>query len=475
LVSLEKYHETVKSFLDCVAEDGKELAVSDRTLYVYEKGAWAVASNTQSDALDRMLRSVSDDTQFPFSEKYSQLWRHVRSSLKLVEPEQFDECGKIAVNNGTLDPRDGTLTEHDPADMITRRASVKYDPDAKCPHWLKMLDRIVEGKSEKDAKEYISFLQQWFGLAIVGYRNLGGRQFRKLVVLHGPERTGKTTVADVLRKLIGEKDVTSEDLETVSSRFGLANIARSKALIGDDAVGLKSKVNAAVLKKLITGEPMTADRKMRDAINFRFNGPILVTSNNLPRIEDSTHALYGRCVVLTFERQFGPEDAALLDGLKPESFLARKREFPGILNWALRGLERVIEKGELPVVSEASEAGNVWRAENDPVFAFIREHCVYDPKVLNYVPVISAAVSVYAEVQMADRSYPPKRCRNLVGREAKQLLPGVKNDRRPLHKVQTRCLVGLKLSEDGKRYVDMAYEKNLLQQSARWTVNDKAL
>lgn len=476
MVAIDKYHDTAQTFLAKVEEDGKELRICDRAIYIYEDGAWGIAGPGQLDALDRILFDASADHSFPYAEKYAQLWRYVRSSLPVIDPNDLDAKGFVALPNGTLDPLSGTLYSHDPDHLTTRKAAVEYKPAAKCPRWEKMLERMLEDKNESTRKQYKDFLQQWFGLALVGYRNHSGRQYRKLLALYGPERTGKTTIADVLRKLIGESDIASEDVDELCQRFGLANVVRARAIVSDDAAGLKSKMQAKTIKKLITGEPMTADRKMRDTVSFRFQGPILITVNALPEVKDATHALYGRCVVLTLERQFSDADAVRdLEGHRNIiDMLAARKEFPGILNWALKGLARVLEAERLPDVTDAVDAANAWREENDPVYAFLREHCEFDASVLNYQVPVSAAISVYAEMQHADRTYTPRRVRTLLGREARNVVVGVQTAPTTFAKTQVRAMYGLRLNDAGAAYIQKAREKGILG-NEQWPVNQKVL
>jgi len=476
MASLEKYCDVYKKFAEIVADDNIELRICEGAIYVYEKGAWSVASRSQLDNLDRKLRDASDENNFPYAEKYSQLWRHVKSSLPMIVPEELDKLGYLALPNGTLDPDTGTLYEHDPEHLTTRRVSVDYKPQARCPNWEKMLDRILEDKKEETRDEYKAFLQQWFGLALVGHRIHSSRSYRKLLCLYGPERTGKTTLADVLRELIGEADIASENVDELCSRFGLANVVRARAIVSDDAVGLKSKVEAKILKKIITGEPMTADRKMLQTVSFRFHGPVMITTNVLPEVKDASHALYGRCTLLSLDRQFTPDDAARdLEGCKSIiELLHKKKEFPGILNWALQGLARALEAQRLPEVADATDAANAWREDNDPIYAFLREHCEYDEKVINYQVPLSAAISVYAEVQMADRTYTPRRVRTLLGREAKNVLHGVAVTSKTFQKAQVRAMLGLKLSKEGEMYIQKAREKGLLGNEP-WPVNQQSL
>jgi hypothetical protein len=44
---------------------------------------------------------------------------------------------------GVLELRTGKLRPADPADLITHQAPVDYDPDAKCPLWLRTLEDSI--------------------------------------------------------------------------------------------------------------------------------------------------------------------------------------------------------------------------------------------------------------------------------------------------------------------------------------------
>lgn len=470
----QKYDLMSDDFLRVVAEGGRQLKVFERTLYVYEHGAWTVASPMQLDELDKVMAAVCTEQNFPFSEKYTQAWRTVKVRVELLDGQGLDKEPLIVLPNGTLDVMTGDLYDHSPDLLTTRQVAIPYDPDAECPRWLEALDRIVEDKTAEVAQQYKEFLQQWFGLALVGFESVNNaRGMRKLLVLHGPHGSAKSSVADVLRELFGSANTASEDIDQLCSRFGLANLVRSKAYIADDAVGLNSKVDAKVLKKIITGEPLTADRKNKDSVQFRFNGPAVITTNVLPTIKDTSHALYGRTVLLSFTRQFTADDAVRDFGEHRNliKYLHAHGEFPGILNWAMEGLRIVAKSGHLPALADSADAADEWRSANDPVFDFLSKHCEYDPSTYNYVPALAGAISAYAELEHSDRTYTPRRCSQLLFQEALNVLPGVSRERKQKDKSPHRCVVGLRISEEGLGYLATAHEKGLFPSKAKWPSN----
>jgi putative DNA primase/helicase len=123
----------------------------------------------------------------------------------------------------------------------------------------------------------------------------------------------------------------------------------------------------------ISGEDsITIDRKYRDPWTGRLPTRFVILTNEVPRFTDASGALASRFIVLVLTNTFlGREDPALTDTLLAES--------PGIFNWALDGLDRLLARGyfEQPAVSRDA----MQRLEDlaSPVSAFVRDCCVIDP------------------------------------------------------------------------------------------------
>lgn len=477
MVALEKYSETTNKFLAAVRENKQDLCMSDGMMYHYEEGAWAVVTRATQDKLDRLMKEVCDESNFPYAEKAQQLWRNIKPMLPVVDPEIWDKAGLIALPKGrTFNPVDQSETAHDPEHYIQRRLAFGYDPKAKCPRWHKMLDRMVQDKEDPETREEIkTYLQCFFGMAIVGYRFETSRAMRKMLILDGPTGTAKTTVSEVLRVLLGKGRVATDNVDQLSSRFGMSSVVGALAIISDDAVGEKTRIRADVFKQLITGEPMTADRKGRDLVSFRFHGPILFTANQLPAVSDATAAFHDRTTVITLTYQFTPEDQAeTLEGYRtPVELLTAKKEFPGILQWALQGLHKVKEMGRMPSVKEAIESSKEWRTRDDAVYNFLTEYCRHKTGVANYPLPLAAAIAVFAETQYGSREYTTTRVSNTLGRTIHITIPGVTRGKRQLWKQQLRCYNNIEILEPGLKYVAMARERGLLPND--FQVNERNL
>ena len=76
--------------------------------------------------------------------------------------------------------------------------SVSYEPDAEPPAvFLKLLDDAFGGDADT-----IRMVQEMFCCAIMGWANT-----KKFFYLFGPRDTGKSIISNVLRQLLGPKQV----------------------------------------------------------------------------------------------------------------------------------------------------------------------------------------------------------------------------------------------------------------------------
>jgi putative DNA primase/helicase len=246
--------------------------------------------------------------------------------------------------------------------------ALEYDFDPKAPdplEWLSFLKEIWGADIES-----IAALQEWFG-----YLLTPDTKHQKILMMVGPKRSGRGTIARVLKALAGASSVVNPTLSTLARPFGLASFIGKPIAVFPDARLSSRPDNAAIVECLlsISGEDdQTIDRKHMPAWTGKLSTRFVLISNELPRLRDVSGALAGRLIILRFTRSFyGQEDLALFDRLRPE--------LPGILFWAITGWARLNRRGRFLQPRSAGELVATMDELASPIAAFLRDRCVLEP------------------------------------------------------------------------------------------------
>ena len=238
------------------------------------------------------------------------------------------------------------------------------DPDAALPMaWYGFLHQLFDGDIES-----LDLLQEWFGYCLTGDTTQ-----QKMLLIVGPKRSGKGTLARVLARLIGSGNVCGPTTSSLAGPFGLQPlIGRSLAIVSD--ARFHGDNIATVVERLlcISGEDtLTIDRKNITSVTLKLPTRFLFLTNEFPRLSDSSGALAGRFIILRLTESFyGREDTGLTDRLLGE--------LPGILNWAVEGWQRLNERGRFVVPSSVRDVVEEIEDLSSPVTAFVREECVVE-------------------------------------------------------------------------------------------------
>ena len=271
----------------------------------------------------------------------------------------------IAVQNGLLHMPARGLLPRDPNFFTLNSLPFNYDADASQPgEWLDFLATIWPNDPES-----IGLLQRWFG-----YMLSADTGHQKLLLLIGPKRSGKGTIARIMTSLLGKANVAGPSLSDFSHQFGLAQlIGRRAAIIGDARMSARSDQGEIAGRLLsITGEDvLTIDRKHREPWIGTLPTRIVICSNELPRLQDASGALSSRFLILQMEQSFyGKEDRGLSERIE--------RELPGILRWSLDGWDALQREGRFTSPQSSMDALLEIEGLSSPVKAFIADVCVVD-------------------------------------------------------------------------------------------------
>lgn len=269
----------------------------------------------------------------------------------------------LVCDNGILNLDSLAIDPLTPDLFTTNALPFAFDPTTPSPNtWHMFLSQLWP-----DDPASIFTLQVWFGYCLTPWTAL-----QKMLLLVGPKRSGKGTIARVLNSSLGSRNVCGPTLGSLGTNFGLQSwLDKLLAVMSDARLSGRTDQSLVVENLLrVSGEDfISIDRKHKPAVQIQLPTRVMLISNELPRLSDTSGALAGRFITLKLTESFyGKEDTQLTDRLM--------EELPGILNWALEGRKRLKERGAFVQPDSAVDAMEEMADLASPVGAFVRDECL---------------------------------------------------------------------------------------------------
>lgn len=252
-----------------------------------------------------------------------------------------------AYQNGVVDFTDGKLRPFSPEFHVLYKHPYKYDPSAKCPMWQSFLRTVLP---EKDSR---LILQMYLGLCTYDR----GKMIDKVencLMLFGTGSNGKSVIYETITGIFGRENISSMGLLSLI-RGGderLRNVARIDGKLVNMCPEIQAKDISGyedAFKTLCSGE-MVYGRNIGGNVYEVRNVPWMIFNmNNLPKASDSSYGYFRRFLYVIFENVIPEEmqNKHLADDLR--------QEYPGILNWIIRGGKYLKQRHFVFPKSENSE------------------------------------------------------------------------------------------------------------------------
>jgi putative DNA primase/helicase len=274
----------------------------------------------------------------------------------------------INFQNGTLEFKvtgEVHLREHRPEDQLLYVLPYEYDPTATCSKWQQFLDEVIseEGKQES--------LAEFLGSCFSDVKH------EKILLLYGTGANGKSVVMEVITQLFGKNNLTNNSLEEITDSKGYYRGNLMSSLL-NYAGEISKKVNPDGLKKLASREPMMG--------RYVWGRPFEVTDycrsafncNVLPEITDNSDGFFRRFLIIPFDYTVPVEKRN--PNLPNE---IGQTDLPGIMNWVITGLQRLIMAQGRFTKCPASEATlNQYRDSSMNVELFAKD--IFNSNVKEY-------------------------------------------------------------------------------------------
>jgi putative DNA primase/helicase len=269
----------------------------------------------------------------------------------------------INLANGVLDIKSKIFVPHNKDFNFKYMTPIKYDPKARCDEFLEFLNFVFEGDAQ-----LLSVTAEIFGYCLLDSHPF----LHKAFVLLGQGRNGKSTFLDVLKKLLGEQNVASVSLSNLDRPFSVVQLDGKLAnIVGETP---DKHISSELFKTAIGGEELTAALKNKNEYSMPVNARFVVAANKMPKFGDTTTGMWEKLFILPFNRYI-PEGQR--DKGKRERLF---KELPGILNFALSGLDRLMENKSLTKVDASQMMVEDYREDSDSFYEFFNQVVVINKK-----------------------------------------------------------------------------------------------
>lgn len=337
-----------------------------------DKYTWIYDGNHYKNISDeKLFRIIRDRTIFqaqPFHLKnFVQI---LRADSQVEEQEIENMAYKVNLKNGVLDLKTKRIDAHSKEHFFKYTLPIEYDQSAQCPKFMRYLDQTFQGDQE---------LMQ-VTAEIFGYCLYGGDPFlHKSFILFGSGRNGKSVWLHVLQKLLGDENCSSVSMAHLDRPFSVVAMDGKLANITGE---LPTKpVAADLFKTAVGGEKLTAAKKNKDEFGLRIQCRLVFATNQFPIFRDTTPGMWEKLFIIPFNNYLKPEER------NPDIFKDLEAELPGILNFSLNGLERVLKRKRIVEPASVKKMIRGYRMDSDSVFGWAEDHIVVTERSDDFVSV----------------------------------------------------------------------------------------
>jgi putative DNA primase/helicase len=358
---------SVENILTIAESNNWGLCKNGGFIYLYNGTHWV---KLDKDTLTNFLGETAEKQgiqkltarYFDFRDK---LLKQFFASAFLPIPEPPVNTVLLNLKNGTLGvtPTGTSLRPFSPADFLTYQLPFNYEPEATAPMFIKFLNRVLP---EQDLQNILS---EFLGYVFIRTSYL---KLEKALLLYGTGANGKSVVYDIVNALLGTENVTSYSLESLTDRNGYYRAMIAGVLV-NYASEINGKLETSFFKQLASGEPVEARLPYGEPFTITDYAKLAFNLNELPREIEHTNAYFRRLLIIPFNEVI-PES-------EQNKELAKQiieAELSGVFNWALKGLNRLLQNKRFTESDTVNKTREAYKLESDSVRGFIADN--------NYTP-----------------------------------------------------------------------------------------
>lgn len=363
---------SIENILKIAHKNSWGLCRNQDFIYGYNGCYWSLIDQSEmktflGDAAEKMGVHWEKSRDYNFRKS---LFEQFLETAHFVRPEKKDSV-LIPLSNGTFEINNGlrSLRDFNRNDFLTYQLPFAYDPHAKAPQFQKYLDEVLP-----DVNRQLVLSE------FVGYLFTVGLKLEKALILFGPGANGKSVAFEVISSLLGANNISNFSLSSLTDGSGYYRAMLANKLV-NYASEINGKLEASLFKQLVSGEPVEARLPYGNPMIITNYAKLIFNTNSLPHDVEHTHAFFRRFLIIPFDVVI-PEE-------QQDKELSKKiiqTELPGVFNWVLSGLDRILSNKSFTPCEAVKAQLEAYRKQSDSVAMFLEDER-YQKSTTEFIPL----------------------------------------------------------------------------------------
>ena len=349
---------------------------TDAPAYIYSGTMWRPINNaTFNDYLRELCKSFGIEPEIYNDVSYQERLREqIRDTFFVGNPNEIargvsgSEPIMLNLANGTLETgTDGkpVLRDFSRSDYFTYQLAFNYEPQAKGNVFIDFLNEVIVNPDGTPDIATQKLLAE--AVASVFIPN-SVMKLEKVPVLLGSGANGKSVVFEVIQALLGAENVSHYSLQLLTAEKGYYRRELEHKLLNYCPELDVNGISTGLFKQLASREPVSVEVKYGNPYSCDTYARLMFNANQYPYISEKTHGLFRRLMFIPFTVTIPFE--------KRDNKLANKiiqTELPGVLNWVLSGLKRLLKQGDYSKSPAVEQALDTYKLQSNSVAMFAED------------------------------------------------------------------------------------------------------
>ena len=321
-----------------------------KEIYLYQNGVYT-SENTSAILQTEIQKLIY--TKYVKSNSVKRVFDLLFMDASLYK--NFDDLNAhparwINFKNGFWDPVENKMINHDPKYYSVNQIPHSFHPETKPVGELleEWFDFIFLHADDREM-----FLQ-YAGLCLTTDTSM-----QKLLIIVGGAGSGKSSLINLLCKVVGSKNIANVSLSQLSERFKPYRL-RGNLLNACSDLDAGPLENTGILKQLTGEDRIEGEQKHKDSVPFNNYAKLVFSTNELPTIKsEHTNGIYRRLLLLGMNRI--PENSL------PDFQNKIEGEIDYFIHIIVAALERMYSNKCILESENSKTLINDWKLDNDSV------------------------------------------------------------------------------------------------------------